>query len=583
MKPTNITSSDQRELSSVIVPKSGNKDVEREHQNRINKRFNDRIEELEVSGGGTTVVGGGDGNHSTLTADNTNFVLTDSGDRNYHIDIKTGGIGSNELASTAVTPGSYGDDDQSPSYTVDADGRLTAAADVHIPITVYLTAGEALAASDFIGIDSSGEAILADATSVDTAAIGYVKSAFSSSATAKVYLNKGQLTGLSGLTAGKKYFLSSSTPGGIVAQPTLSGTKISQFLGTALSSTSLMVDIDEPYRLYSTLAISGAFTDTTQGTAMGSSLTVSGGVPPYSLDSYTAPTGSTLSLSTATITDTGTVTNSGTGQAWSVSVSDSAGAVATANGTVDVTAAATGSAPDEIANLTMWLDFTDSTTVFSDTPGTTPATPGGAIRSVTNKADSELWIKQNGAQAIWAENAVGSYEALETYLDEDCYFQCANGSYRNMDSYMSTSAGSLAFLVKMTGYNSTSTNYQAPTCGFRNDSGSYGIAYSTSNNAVHVIGNSGSSIGSVAAAQGDFHVIQLRHNGTNRQIRVDNGSWSNLGDGTVNWLNTKLIIGVNTPFTGDDGKLVMLHAVAYSSVLSDSDADDLRDWLLAHV
>ena len=360
-------------------------------------------------------------------------------------------------------------------------------------------------------------------------------------------------------------------------------------LGTGTYELLVMVDgkkptVDGPWALIAELAISGTLPDMGVGVAYSESLTISGGVSPYTIvGTPTLPAGVSAIISGSSIDITGTPTTEDADFDWSISIKDSVDEPASASGTVAIAAASAGLAPDEIANLTMWLDFTDSTTVFSDTPGTTPATPGGAIRSVTNKADSELWIKQNGPSAIWAEDAVGTYEALETYLDEDCYFQCANASYRNMDSYMSTSAGSLAFLVKMTGYNSTSTNYQAPSCGFLNGSGSYGIVYSTSNNAVHVIGNSGSSLGSVATSQGDFHVIQLRHNGTNRQIRVDNGSWSNLGDGTVNWLNTKLIIGVYTPFSGDDGKLVMLHAVAYSSAISDSDADDLRDWLLAHL
>ena len=336
-KPTNITSSDDRALSGVVVPKSGNKDVEREHQNRINKHFDDRIEELEVSGGGTTVVGGGDGNHSTLTADPTNFVLTDSGDRNYHIDIKTGGIGSTELASTAVTAGDYGDDDQSPTFTVDADGRLTSAADVHIPITVYLTAAENLSARDFVSIDSSGDVIQADATSINTAAIGYVKSAFSSSAATKVYLNKGILSGFTGLSIGKKYFLSASTPGGIVLQPTLTGTKVCQFVGTAISSTELSVDIDEAYRLYSNLTVSGTFGNTNVGSPMADSLTITGGVPPYTLlAGWTAPSGSVLEVSGSTVIDTGATDTVNTGQTYSGVVKDSEGAEAPFSGSVDV-------------------------------------------------------------------------------------------------------------------------------------------------------------------------------------------------------------------------------------------------------
>ncbi|MFN5874912.1 MAG: hypothetical protein ACK45E_01415, partial [Ignavibacteria bacterium] len=48
------------------------------------------------------------------------------------LDIKTGVVGAPELASTAVSAGSYGTSTQVPQFTVDADGRLTAASNVTI-------------------------------------------------------------------------------------------------------------------------------------------------------------------------------------------------------------------------------------------------------------------------------------------------------------------------------------------------------------------------------------------------------------------------------------------------------------------
>lgn len=50
-------------------------------------------------------------------------------------DIDTGVVGPNELASTAVTPGTYGSSTQVPQVTIDSDGRVTSAANVSISAT----------------------------------------------------------------------------------------------------------------------------------------------------------------------------------------------------------------------------------------------------------------------------------------------------------------------------------------------------------------------------------------------------------------------------------------------------------------
>ena len=115
-------------------------------------------------------------------------------------------------------------------------------------------------------------------------------------------------------------------------------------LGTGTYELLVVVDgkkptVDGPWVLEEEFAVSGSFSNTTLGSPMGGSLTFSGGVPPYSIVSYTAPAGSSLSLSVDTVTDVGNTSTAADDQAWSVTGEDSEGSQVIVSGTVDVAAA----------------------------------------------------------------------------------------------------------------------------------------------------------------------------------------------------------------------------------------------------
>ena len=73
--------------------------------------------------------------------------------------IATGAVGADALAATTVTAGNYGDADSVGSFTVDADGRLTAASNVNISIasSAVSDATNANTASKIVKRDASGD------------------------------------------------------------------------------------------------------------------------------------------------------------------------------------------------------------------------------------------------------------------------------------------------------------------------------------------------------------------------------------------------------------------------------------------
>jgi len=102
------------------------------------------------------------------------------------------------------------------------------------------TAVEAIASSRFIHIDTDGAIELADATDDTKPVDGYVETAIAEDASGTVIVGHGQvLNGFTGLNPGSDYYLS-ETPGTITLTPPAAAGNLVQYVGKALTATTLL-------------------------------------------------------------------------------------------------------------------------------------------------------------------------------------------------------------------------------------------------------------------------------------------------------------------------------------------------------
>jgi hypothetical protein len=156
---------------------------------------------------------------------------------------------SGRIQEVQATVTSAGAADDGKIVALDSSGRLDSSV---LPVgigadTALIQASENLAAGDFVNIHNvsgSPRVRKADASTSGKEAHGFVLSAVTSGNNATVYF-EGQNTQVTGKTPGARQYLSATTPGAATETPPSGSGNVVQFLGVAISATSITTEIED--------------------------------------------------------------------------------------------------------------------------------------------------------------------------------------------------------------------------------------------------------------------------------------------------------------------------------------------------
>lgn len=109
---------------------------------------------------------------------------------------------------------------------------------------VTMTAAEAITTGQFLYVGADGQAHVSTAVNQTGATVGFALDNVLVGEPVRVFLGDGENPYLSSLTPGKAYYL--GVDGQVVDAPSMTAGMLLQYLGVAISTTSLRVDIDQP-------------------------------------------------------------------------------------------------------------------------------------------------------------------------------------------------------------------------------------------------------------------------------------------------------------------------------------------------
>jgi hypothetical protein len=241
-------------------------------------------------------------------------------------------------------------------------------------------------------------------------------------------------------------------------------------------------------------------------------------------------------------------------------------------------------APPMHGGLTAWLDFTDASKLYQNNTATTLVTADNQpLHAIANKraSNTQNWIVNNtsSTDATYQTNEVNGRSVLRMLGTQVNYFTPSN----TIASYIASGAKTLTLVFKYTGSPAVTSPIYTGHAIFGGQRNQYFGAFLTSVHKPAAYNWDGTSdeTANLALANDTYGVMQIRHNGTTLQARLNTGAWQNVASGATTSLAGAVIIGLE----GTTGLITahFVHGVIHNTVLSDAAANFERNWAINEI
>lgn len=237
--------------------------------------------------------------------------------------------------------------------------------------------------------------------------------------------------------------------------------------------------------------------------------------------------------------------------------------------------------PDMVPGATLWLDGTDTATIWSEAPpgGTNVTTDGADIPCAQNKVDLTGFFVPGSNYPKLTTPAVNGASAFKF----TAYGSMRAGGSAPISTYVTSSAKLILAVVRLNSAPSDSGNVYTNPIVFGDENGYVGLHYydAGSGNARVQAYNYASSVATAEASTpfGQWVVLTMSHQSSQLRLRIDGGAWISVASGATSDVSSIAGVGSSAYHAGVSREFDLAHLVTFNTAQTDAAISAVEHWL----